>query len=75
MSSQQEWHAILRSRSFGRCFIRWCQMTPELGPPSREVPTLAYLNTMLQILQHETNMEVAFDRQLHKDRLMFSQHA
>jgi hypothetical protein len=68
---QQEWHAILRSRSFGRCFIRWCQMTPELGPPSREVPTLAYLNTMLQILQHETNMEVAFDRQLHKDRLMF----
>jgi len=69
----QEWHAILRCRAFGGCQIRWCQQTPELGPPPFEVPQVGYIGTMLQLLRFQTDADVAFDRKLHKDRALLAQ--
>eukprot|EP00435_Cladocopium_sp_Y103_P054135 s857_g17.t1 len=71
---QQEWHAILRSKAFGRSFIQWCQHTPELGPPSWDVPSGDYIFTLLQLLLHLTDVELAFDKKLHVDRQKYLMH-
>ena len=70
---QQEWNAILRCKAFDGCQIRWCQNMPELGPPPMFVPQVDYLGTMLELLRYQTDMDVAFDRKIHKDRLTFAQ--
>lgn len=70
---QLEWFAILRSRAFGKCFVQWCQNTPELGPPPLTCPDMEYLSTMLQLLRHLTTAEIAFDQAIHRDRQKYLQ--
>ena len=71
---QAEWLAILRSRSFGKNFVLWCQTMPELGPPPGCLPSLDYLYTMLQLLKHATNEEMAFDKKLRNRKYKYATH-
>jgi len=70
----QEWQAILRSKAFGKSFAQWCQNMPELGPAPLAVPSTEYLHVMLQLLQHLTDIEIAFDAKLQKDRQAHARH-
>ena len=71
---QREWDAILRCDAFGPSFVSWCTVMPELGPPSFGIPTLAYLQTLSQLIQHETQMEVsAFHRTCQQKRTVARQ--
>ncbi|CAL1157993.1 unnamed protein product, partial [Cladocopium goreaui] len=70
----QEWQAILRSKAFGKSFVQWCQNMPELGPAPLAVPSAEYLHVMLQLLQHLTDIEIAFDAKLQKDRQAHARH-
>eukprot|EP00435_Cladocopium_sp_Y103_P014298 s1780_g3.t1 len=69
---QLEWNAILRCKAFDGCQVKWCQCMPELGPPPLWTPQVDYLGTMFQLLKFQTDADVAFDQQLHKQRLVFA---
>ena len=69
-----EWDAILRCDAFGPSFISWCTIMPELGPPSFSLPSLNYLTSLLQLLQHETQMEVAAFAQSCRKKREISRH-
>lgn len=67
-----EWQAILYSRAIGPVFVAWCQHQPELGPPAQYLPTEDYLYTMLQLLRHDTQIDLAQDQQIHRSRAKFA---
>ena len=69
-----EWNAILRARAFGGNFVQWCQRQPELGPPAMFLPTIDYLHTLLDLLKHETQHDLAVDKQIHRDRANYIKH-
>ena len=51
----QEWHSILKCRTFPGGFVTWCCNTPEVGPPSQDLPTVEFLYDIDQLLTHDIN--------------------
>lgn len=66
-----EWTAILRATAFGSNFILWCQHQPELGPPAMFLPTVDYIHTLLQLIKHQTQHDLAVDKRINRDRAQY----
>eukprot|EP00438_Fugacium_kawagutii_P026272 Skav208226 [mRNA] locus=scaffold2601:406:4737:+ [translate_table: standard] len=65
----QEWKAVLRARGFGRSFATWVADWPELNPIPCRLPSIAYLEDLVQILRHHTDALVT------QHNIQRSQHA
>ena len=48
------------------------QHTPELGPPPMQVPQVDYLGTMLELTRYQTDIDVALDHKIHKERVAYA---
>eukprot|EP00438_Fugacium_kawagutii_P017616 Skav201058 [mRNA] locus=scaffold2848:5823:10331:- [translate_table: standard] len=69
-----EWNAILRAKGFGRHFAQWCQEQPELGPPSLGLPTLEYAHTLLQLVTHTCQSQLAEDAKCNRAKIKYDRY-
>lgn len=58
---QAEWFKICQDKSFGGCFVLWCQQQPEIGPLPKYLPSHDLLWTLEQLLRHHTDSQLAQD--------------
>ena len=68
---QHEWAKICTDKSFGGCFVRWCQRHPDIGPLPRLLPSHDFLWTLEQVLRYETDRQIADDARVWRKKQEF----
>ena len=64
----KEWASILKQRNFAR----WCNQTPEIGPPPLGLPSVDFLHDVDQIMTLETNHRVHSEANIAKAKSTYS---
>ena len=70
----EEWKAILHSKAPDGSFLRWCQNTPELGPPPRLLPSLDFVHLAEQFVRLQVDNDVKNDHQIWLRKLEFNRY-
>eukprot|EP00438_Fugacium_kawagutii_P026565 Skav206299 [mRNA] locus=scaffold3268:172305:176813:+ [translate_table: standard] len=58
---RKEWWTILRSYAMGGSFVEWIANQPELGYPPWDLPSIAWLHTLCQLVKFNLDAHLASD--------------
>eukprot|EP00438_Fugacium_kawagutii_P013031 Skav221408 [mRNA] locus=scaffold1621:155055:160175:+ [translate_table: standard] len=73
LQMQQEWWAISKASGFGY-FPKWCAFQPELACFPFDQPTLDYVETLAQLLQHHTEAKAVAEQKRRDTNSRFRKH-
>ena len=72
--SNQEWHAICKSKAMGKLFLFWLRDFPETPLPAFPIPTAEWLHDVSQLVQYEVDSNLQLDKKYFQDCLRSQRH-